>query len=90
MENSSSYEYPFNSENYASWRKEHEKVFGEIFSSAFSGNAEAEIQLTAALINITDRNFQGALQKLEELFCLRSSDDDLASLCYFTGLCYEM
>lgn len=82
--------YALNSDNYKGWRKTHTGMFGRIFSHAFSENAEAQIHLTAALINISNRNFEGAMPKLDVLKDMCASDYDHAAVNYFTGLNYEM
>lgn len=76
--------------NYEEWRRIHANAFGEVFSSAFSENAEAQTQLTAALIKISRREFTVALTMLEELRGVCSSDFDSAAVDYFIGLNYEM
>ena len=82
-------EYALDNENYKKWRKMHGEAFGDVFLSAFDGNDEAQIRLTAALIKTTGRDFEGALSALIPLqyFCNNSFDE--AVLCYFLGLHYE-
>jgi len=82
--------YTLNDENYRKWREEHTKIFGELFSSAFEENAEAQIHLTAALINICMRNFTEAIPKLTLLESIAVSDYDRSVVNYFLGLNYEM
>lgn len=79
-----------NNENYANWRAIHTSVFGEIFSSAFEGNDEAQIHLTAALINISKRSFGDAIAKLSILKEICTNENDCAAVAYFMGLSYEM
>ena len=82
--------YALNSKNYKQWRKEHAKVFGELFLQAFEKNEEAQIHLTAALINISQRRFADAFPKLNVLESICTSDYDEAVVCYFLGLNYEL
>ncbi len=82
--------YALNSKNYNQWRKEHTKMFGEIFSHAFDGNKEAQIHLTAALINTSQRNFEGALLKLNAMESICSNEYDEAVISYFIGLNFEL
>lgn len=83
-------QYALNDNNYKGWRKEHTKIFGEIFSSAFAENTEAQIHLTAALINISKRNFAGAMPKLDILEAICTNDFDEAVVSYFKGLNHEL
>ncbi len=82
-------EYTLDSENYKKWREIHGNAFGNVFHSAFDESLEAQIHLTAALIRISSRNFNGGLSILLmlEQFCI--NDFDNFALSYFTGLCYE-
>lgn len=82
-------EYALDSENYKKWREIHGNAFGNVFHSAFDESLEAQIHLTAALIRISSRNFNGGLSILLmlEQFCF--NDFDNFALSYFTGLCYE-
>lgn len=82
-------EYSLNNENYLKWRETHGKAFGDVFLSAFKESAEAQIHLTAALIKISNRDFDGGLPRLLMLkeFCF--DDFDCFVLTYFIGLCYE-
>lgn len=82
--------YALNNKNYSSWRKEHTKIFGDIFSCAFAENEEAQIHLTAALINISRRNFEEALTKLNILESVCTNDYDSAVVSYFLGLDHEL
>lgn len=82
--------YALNDKNYKAWRKEHTKMFGDIFALAFPENIEAQIHLTAALINISQRNFVGAIPKLDILKTLCINEYDCAVVDYFTGLNCEM
>ena len=82
--------YALNDKNYKAWRKEHTKIFGKIFSCAFTGNEEAQIHLTAALINISQRNFEAAMLKLNILESISTNDYDYAVVSYFIGLNYEL
>ena len=83
-------EYGLDAENYKGWRKVHTKMFGELFSAAFEENAEAAIHLTAALIKISQRNFEAALPVLNLLESVCNNEYDLAVVNYFIGLTYEM
>lgn len=83
-------EYALNNENYKRWRNEHTKIFGDLFSSAFEDQAEAQIHLTAALINISSRDFSGAVPKLNILESIAISDFDRTVVDYFIGLNYEL
>jgi hypothetical protein len=65
-------------------------MFGEMFSRAFEGNDEAQIHLTAALINISQRNFEAAFPKLNVLESICASEYDEAVVSYFLGLNYEL
>lgn len=82
--------YALNSDNYKNWRKEHTKVFNETFENAFSGNDDAQICLTAALINISQRNFEDAIPKLTYLKDICENLFDETSVSYFMGLNHEM
>lgn len=82
-------EYALDNENYIKWRETHGKVFGELFLSAFKESVEAQIHLTAALIKISNRDFNGGLSKLLMLEQVSFDDFDCFALSYFTGLCYE-
>ena len=83
-------EYALNDQNYKGWRNEHTKIFGDLFSSAFEDQAEAQIHLTAALINISKRDFVGAMPKLNILESIAVSDFDRTVVNYFIGLNYEL
>lgn len=82
-------EYALENENYMKWRETHGKVFGDVFLSAFEDSAEAQIHLTAALIRISNRDFDDGLSKLLMLENFCYSDFDFFALSYFTGLCCE-
>lgn len=82
--------YALDNNNYKGWRKEHTKVFGNLFKDAFSQNEEAQICLTAALINISQRNFDLAIPKLDMLEKICDSEFDEITVYYFKGLNYEM
>ncbi len=82
-------EYALDNENYKKWRKMHGEAFGDVFLSAFDGNDEAQIRLTAALIRTTGRDFEGALSALIPLQYFCNNNFDEAVLCYFLGLHYE-
>lgn len=86
---SSMQEYALDNENYIKWREIHGNAFGEVFLSAFDESPEAQIHLTASLIKISKRDFNGGLAILLmlEQFCF--NDFDSFALSYFTGLCYE-
>lgn len=78
------------SDNYKKWREEHTKVFGTLFSDAFSESEEAQICFTAALISISQRQFDKAMPKLDMLEGMITSESDEAAIYYFKGLNYEM
>ncbi len=82
-------QYELNNENYHQWRKIHEQQFGELFGSAFDENQEAQVLLTTALINISQRKFTEAMPKLDLLESICVKDFDMAAVCYFKGLNYE-
>lgn len=82
-------EFALSNDNYNAWRKEHAKVFGEIFSCAFAESEECQIRLTSALINISQRDFVSAKAKLGILEGVCKSDYDCAVVNYFIGLNYE-
>ncbi len=82
-------EYALDNDNYKMWRETHEKAFGKIFTSAFEESPEAQIHLTAALIRISQRDFNGGLEKLLMLEQFSSNDADCFALSYFIGFCYE-
>ena len=82
-------QYALNNENYLKWRDIHKQQFGELFDSAFSGNDEAQIHFTAALIMISQRQFAKAQPILDLLESLCISDTDTAAVYYFKGLNYE-
>ena len=79
----------FDNENYQSWREIHARAFGEIFSLAFEGNAEAQVHLTAALILISKRQFAEAMPKLDLLESMAEDPFDETAVNYFKGLNYE-
>lgn len=85
----STQKYVLNSERYKEWRTIHGNTFGDVFSLAFEDAQEAQLQLTAALIKISKRDYDGGLSMLKQLesFCLCSFDR--FALNYFIGLCYE-
>lgn len=83
-------EYALDNENYKQWREIHGKAFGDVFLAAFEESAEAQIHLTAALIKISKRDFNGGLSTLLMLESICLSDFDCAVLSYFIGLCYEL
>ena len=78
------------SKNYKKWREEHTKVFGDLFANAFSESEEAQICFTAALISISQRQFDKAMPKLDMLEGMITSESDEAAIYYFKGLNYEM
>lgn len=82
--------YALDNDNYKKWRKEHTKVFGALFADAFSQSAEAQICLTAALINISQRRFDDAMPKLDMLEEMINDPCDEAAIYYFKGLNHEM
>ena len=83
-------EYALDNENYKQWREIHGKAFGDVFLAAFEESAEAQIHLTAALIKISKRDFNGGLSTLLMLESVCFNDFDCAALSYFIGLCYEL
>lgn len=82
-------EYTLDDENYKQWREIHGKAFGNIFTSSFEESSEAQIHLTAALIKISKRDFEGGLAILLMLENVCYNDFDCFALYYFIGLCYE-
>ena len=82
--------FSLNNDNYINWRREHTKMFGDIFALAFDGNTESQIVLTAALINIASRDFSSAKSKLATLEGIATSDFDIAAINYFSGLTFEL
>lgn len=82
--------YALNNSNYKAWRKEHTKIFGDIFSRAFTDSGEAQIHLTAALINISQRNFESAMIILNILESVNTNEYDRAAVIYFKGLNHEL
>lgn len=82
--------YAQNSENYKGWRREHTKIFGDLFKNAFRRNEEAQICFTAALTDISQRNFALAMPKLDLLESICESGPDETAVLYFKGLNYEM
>ena len=83
-------QYALDSKTYKGWRKEHTKVFGSVFADAFSHNEEAQICLTAALIQISKRCFDRAMPKLDMLETVCDTPFDETAIAYFKGLNYEM
>ena len=83
-------EYTLDEENYKKWREIHGNAFGNIFLSAFEDLPEAQIRLTAALIKISNRDFNGGLSILLMLEKICFKDFDCFALSYFIGLCYEL
>lgn len=83
-------QFALDDKNYKNWRKIHTKAFGKVFSHAFKDNDAAQIHLTAALIKISQRAFEQAAPKLEELANMCATPFDSAALHYFTGLNHEM
>lgn len=82
-------EYTLENERYQEWRTIHTNTFGDVFTLAFEDVQEAQLQLTAALIKISKRDYDGGLQMLKKLedFCFCAFD--CFALSYFIGLCYE-
>lgn len=83
-------EYALDSQQYKQWREIHGKTFGDVFYLAFEESQEAQLLLTAALIKISKRDYNGGLEILGRLegFCLCEADS--FTLNYFIGLCYEL
>lgn len=81
--------YTLDDENYKQWREIHGKAFGKIFLSAFEESEEAQIHLTASLIKISKRDFNGGLAILLILENACFNNFDFFALYYFIGLCYE-
>ena len=77
------------SQYYIEWRKIHKRAFGDIFENAFSNNDEAQIHLTAALINVSQRAFAKAIPVFDMLQSISDNEYDRAAMCYFNGLTYE-
>ena len=84
------FENVLDNNNYKKWRMEHTKVFGSLFTDAFSQNDEAQVCLTAALINISQREFESAMPKLDMLENICTTESDEIAVNYFKGLNYEM
>ncbi len=82
-------EYSLDSENYKKWREVHGGAFGNTFLKAFEDNPEAQIHLTAALINISQRRFEVAMPKLNLLKDFCNNEFDEAVINYFIGLNFE-
>ena len=80
----------FENENYQNWRKVHARAFGDLFENAFAENDEAQMCLTAALNNISKRNFDAAIPTLDMLEKIYSDEADEIAINYFKGLNYEM
>lgn len=78
------------STNYRKWRREHTRVFGDLYGGAFPKNKEARLCLTAALVNLCQRDFERALPKLEVLEQVCDTEGDERAICYFKGLTYEL
>jgi len=78
------------SSNYRKWRRQHGAVFGGLYQDAFPKNKEARICLTAALTQISQRNFEKALPMLEVLEQICETEADEITVCYFKGLNYEL
>ncbi len=79
----------FDNSNYREWRNIHGRTFGPIFTNAFKENPEAQVHLTAVLIDISQKRFKQAMPKLELLYDLCRHEFDIAATHYFTGLNYE-
>lgn len=79
----------FGNANYQGWREIHTKAFGDIFASAFEGNPEAQVHLTAALIHISNRRFDAAMPKLDFLEAIAERSFDETAVNYFKGLNHE-
>ena len=82
--------YALDNGNYKRWRQEHTKVFGDLFANAFSESEEAQICFTAALISISQRQFDKAMPKLDMLETMALNESDEAAIYYFKGLNHEM
>ncbi len=82
-------EYTLDDENYKQWREIHGKAFGSVFLSSFEESSEAQIHLTAALIKISKRDFNGGLAILLMLENVCVNNFDCFAIFYFIGLCYE-
>ncbi len=83
-------QYGWDRESYQGWRKVHTQMFGDIFASAFEENPEAQVMLTAALTKISERDFDGAMPRLDQLETLCTNEFDEAAVCYFKGLNHEL
>ena len=81
---------PLSADHYTKWREIHTGQFGSVFSEAFEDDESAQMILTAALIHISQRQFDIAEQRLTSLEPLCVFDFDRAALTYFQGLNYEM
>ncbi len=77
------------SENYKKWREVHTRAFGALYSEAFRDNSAAELQLTAALNNISGRKFEEAIPLLESAAQICTEDSDRAAVNTFLGMAYE-
>lgn len=83
-------EYTLDDENYKQWREIHGKAFGNVFLSAFEESSEAQIHLTASLIKISKRDYNGGLAILLRLEDACFNNYDSFAICYFIGFCYEL
>lgn len=83
-------EYAKNSDGYTQWRKIHGDAFGRVYLSAFEDNEDARLFLTSALTQMTKKEFLKAERMLAYLYELASNDFDRASICYFSGLNFEL
>lgn len=76
-------------ENYRNWRDAHKRVFGNTFDKAFANKEEAQVLLTAALIKISQRNYEAAKPQLDMLETICDNAFDETALWYFKGLNFE-
>ena len=76
-------------ENFQNSWDTHMAAFGPILAPAFKDNFEAKIHLTAALNNISRREFEKCFIKLNILKDMCSSDEDCAAWFFCMGLAFE-
>ena len=68
----------------------HMQAFGPILENAFAEDYASRIHLTAALNNISRREFSQGLEKLKKIQPECKNDADRAAWLFFTGLLLEM
>ena len=67
----------------------HSRMFGDIMEPAFTEDAASRLELVSALNLMSGGKHTAGARKLERLFDACRSDEDLAALNFFMGVCCE-